>query len=428
MRLMMRRQRSAMERGGVTHARSGAGRLLAVVVWLLACLPITAIAFAGVAHAHVKWFVTCEPSENPIPLQAVLTERFWLFSALFMALFYVACQAEQTAFGAVLTKFLDRATAFLRGRVDVLLRAVAAVSFSLLWVDGSVVLTPELKGNSLSLSAIQVLIPIFLVARSTLPAAAAGIIVLYGCGVASYGLFHMLDYPIFLGLAVYFGLSVTANPKVRAFRTSCLRWSVALSLLWPAMEKFLYPGWITPIVLAHPELTLGLDIATVTTAAGVVEFGLAFAMLWTPLVRRLGALALALLLFAATFDFGKMDAVGHLMVIAVLLSVVADPGPKAPHCRPALAPVVSGTALLAAIFLYAGIHTLYYGPLHAALAPIASGTALLFVIALYLSGAAHTLWRLVRRPARRDLREPRALMVPTQPGTFAMSRRGSLVS
>src|SRR5215510_4338775 len=361
MRLMMRRQRSAMERGGVTHARSGAGRLLAVVVWLLACLPITAIAFAGVAHAHVKWFVTCEPSENPIPLQAVLTERFWLFSALFIALFFVACKAEQTAIGAFLNECLDRATIFLRERADVLLRAVAAVSFSLLWVDGSVVLTPELKGNNLWISAIQLLIPIFLVARATLPAAAAGIIVLYGYGIASYGVFHMLDYPIFLGLAVYFALSVTPNPKVRVFRTSCLRWSVALSLLWPAMEKFLYPGWITPIALAHPELTLGFDIATVTTAAGVVEFGLAFAIFWTPLVRRLGALALAMLLFAATFDFGKIDAVGHLMVIAVLLSVVAEPGAEAARCRPALAPIASGTALLAAIFLYSGVHTLYYG-------------------------------------------------------------------
>src|SRR5215813_14564261 len=127
MRLMMRRQRSAMVRSGVTRARREAARRLTVLVCLFACLPIGAIAFAGVAHAHVKWFVTCEPSENPIPLQAVLTERFWLFSALFMALFYVACRAEQTAIGALLTKFVDCATAFLRERADVLLRAVAAV-------------------------------------------------------------------------------------------------------------------------------------------------------------------------------------------------------------------------------------------------------------------------------------------------------------
>src|SRR5262245_46417748 len=390
-----------MERSGVTRARLRAAKIVAVA----ACLPIgailLAIPLASVAHAHVKWFVTCEPSDSPIPLQAVLTERFWLFSVLFIALFYAACQVEQTAIGALLMKFFDRATVFLRERMDFLLRAVAAVSFSLLWVDGSVVLTPELKGNSFSLSAIQVLIPIFLVARATLPAAAAGIIVLYGCGIASYGVFHMLDYPIFLGLAVYFALSVTSNTKVRAFRTSCLRWSVALSLLWPAMEKFLYPGWITPIAIAHPELTLGFDIATVTSAAGVVEFGLAFALFWTPLIRRLGALALALLLFAATFDFGKIDAIGHLMIIAVLLAVVAEPGAANARCRPVLALIASGTALLAAIFLYGGVHTLYYGSWRAALVPIMSGTALLAVIPLYLSGVAHALLRIVRRPSPR---------------------------
>src|SRR5215510_3201073 len=114
MRLMMRRQRSAMERGDVTRAWLGAGRLLAILACLLACLPIGAIALASVAHAHVKWFVTCEPSENPIPLRAVLTERFWLFSALFMALFYVVCKVEATAIGAFLNNLLDRATAFLR--------------------------------------------------------------------------------------------------------------------------------------------------------------------------------------------------------------------------------------------------------------------------------------------------------------------------
>jgi len=265
-------------------------------------------------------------------------------------------------------------------------------------------------------------------ARPTLPAAAVGIVVLYGYGVATYGPFHMLDYPIFLGLALYFALSVVRNPKLRAFRVSCLRWSVALSLLWPAMEKFLYPGWITPIALAHPAVTLGFDVATVTTAAGVVEFGLAFALFWTPLVRRLGALALALLLFAATFEFGKIDAIGHLLIIAVLLAVVAEPGMEAARCRPAVAPVVSGTALLASIFLYAGIHTLYYGPSHAALVPVMSGLALLAVIALYLSGAAHALWRLLQRPPRGDGLEHGALRVPMQAESFVASRRELRVS
>jgi len=360
-------------------------------------------------------------------LQTVLTGRFWLLLALFILLFYVACKAELTAFGTFLNTLLDRATSFLRERVDVLLRAVAAVSFALLWADGTVVLTPELKGNSVSLSAIQALIPIYLAARATLPAAAAGILVLYGYGVATYGLFHMLDYPIYLGLAVYFALSVTDNSKVHAFRMSCLRWTAALSLLWPAMEKFLYPAWIVPIALAHPGLTLGFDLDTVTTAAGVVEFGLAFALFWTPMIRRVGALALALLLFAATFDFGKIDGIGHLMIIAVLLAVVAEPGAENARCRPALAPIASGTALLAAIFLYSGVHTLYYGSWHAALVPIMSGTTLLAVISFYLSGGVHALVRAARRPPRRT-RLARDMagdaLLQLHPRSFAAPLRG----
>jgi hypothetical protein len=189
----------------------------------------------------------------------------------------------------------------------------------------------------------------------------------------------MLDYPFFLGLAAYFALSVSQNPKVGSFRFDCLRWTVALTLMWPSMENFLYPAWIASILRAHPHLTLGFDVATVITAAGVVEFGLSFALFWTPLVRRLAAAVLALLLLATTFDFGKMDGIGHVMIITILLLVFADPGRKHAGCRPAVAPLVGGTALLAFIFLYSSIHTLYYGSSDAALVPLMGGAALLTV-------------------------------------------------
>jgi hypothetical protein len=309
------------------------------------------------------------------------------------------CKIEHTTVGVSLSTLLDRWTECLHRRADVLVRGVAAVSFALLWADGGVILTPELKANGAWLSAIQVLIPIYLFWRATLPAAAAGILVLYCYGAATYGLFHMLDYPVFLGLAAYFALSVSQNPKLLSFRFDCLRWTVALTLLWPSMEKFVYPGWIAPIAATHPEITLGVDVATFITAAGFVEFGLSFALLWTPLVRRLAALGLALLLFGATFDFGKIDGIGHLMIITILLVVFADPGIKQAR-RPAFAPIVSVTALLAVLFLYTGAHTLYYGASSTALAPLVSAAALLMVITLYLQGLAHCLLRTVARLLR----------------------------
>jgi hypothetical protein len=228
------------------------------------------------------------------------------------------------------------------------------------------------------------LIPLYLYGRATLPAAGVGILLLYGYGAASYGLFHMLDYPVFLGLGVWFALSVSRNSKLLAFRFDFLRWTVALSLLWPSMEKFVYPGWVAAIAVVHPELTLGFDISTVVIAAGIVEFGLAFALLWTPLVRRLAAVAFVLLLTAATFDFGKVDGIGHLMIITILLAVLADAEGKPARCRPVLAPLVSSIALPAALLIYTGAHTLSYASSSAAIAPLAGGTALLLIILLCL--------------------------------------------
>ena len=369
----------------------------------IGCLVVVLAAMAtNAAEAHVKWFVECNVSDAPLPVQLVFTTTFFLFLTAFLAVFYIACEAEQTALGAVISRILNRWTGSLHRRSDDLLRAAAAISFVLLWADGGLILTPELKASHAWISAIQLLIPIYLFGRATLPAAGAGIILLFGYGAARYGLFHMLDYPVFLGLGVFFALSVSRNPKLVAFRFLCLRWAVALSLLWPAMEKFVYPGWVAPIAITHPEITLGLDVATVVTGAGVVEFGLAFALFWTPLVRRLAALVLMVLLVAATFDFGKVDAIGHSMIVIILLVIFANPGGKPEYSRPALAPVVAAAALPAAIFLYTGAHTLAYGSKLAALVPLVSGVSLLAFIFVAVQGFfARALLRTMARRLQR---------------------------
>jgi hypothetical protein len=347
------------------------------------------------ASAHVKWFVNCNVSDDPLPAQAVFTTTFFLFFTLFLVLLYLGCTAERTTLGTSVSQLLDHYAAPLHRRADDLLRSVAAVSFALLWADGGLIITPELKASSIWLSAIQLLIPIYMFGRATLPAAGVGIIVLYGYGVATYGLFHMLDYPVFVGLGVFFALSVSQNAKLVAFRFDFLRWTVASSLLWPSIEKFVYPGWVAPIAIMHPELTLGFDVATVVTAAGVVEFGLSFALFWTPLVRRLAALALMALLTAATFDFGKMDGIGHLMMITILMVVFVHPGGTHDRRHPALGPLAGAITLAAVILFYTGGHALYYGSKSASVAPLASGAALLTPILLTVSERAQSLLRTV---------------------------------
>ena len=397
-------------RTGYTAAREFSSRVRDVVrsrfvklVMFAGCFVVYSMATTTPAIAHVKWFVNCNVSDAPLPLSAVFTTTFFQYLALFLLLFYLACMAERTASGAIVLQLLNRCTALLHDRADELLRAAAAVSFALLWANGTVILTPELTASSTSLSAMQLLIPIYLFCRATVPAAGAGIIVLYGFGVATYGLFHMLDYPVFIGLGIFFMLSVSQDAKLQAFRFHMLRWTVALSLLWPAMEKFLYPSWVAAIAIVHPELTLGFPVATVVTAAGIVEFGLSFALFWTPLTRRLAALALSLLLTSATLDFGKVDGIGHMMIVVILLVIFADPDGKPQRCHPALAPLVSSMALPATIFLYAGSHTLFYGTKSAALIPLISGAGLLAFIAICLQGLPQAWFRLTTVPWRRRI-------------------------
>jgi hypothetical protein len=387
-------------------------------VTFVGCLVVSLILTATSASAHVKWFVVCNVSDTPLPIGAVFTTTFVLCAALFLILFYFACEIEQTSFGAAISRALNHRTECLHRRTDDLLRAVAAVSFALLWADGGLILTPELKGSSTGLSVIQLLVPTYLIARATVPAAGAGILVLYGYSAVTYGPFHMLDYPLFIGLGAYFALSVSQNAKLLAIRFDALRWAVALSLLWPSMEKFVYPAWVAPIAITHPELTLGFDVNTVVTAAGVVEFGLAFALFWTPLVRRLAALALMLLLTAATFDFGKVDGIGHLMIIAILLLVFADPGREQPCCRPVLAPLVSSATWLATIFLYTGGHALYYGSRNPALVAIAGGAATLGFIYLCLQGRT-LLWSPMRARSGQPSFVDRAAERSTDPSADA---------
>lgn len=354
------------------------------------CLAITVFALATTASAQDRWFAVCNVSDNPLPIEKVFTKTFFLCAALCLTLFYFVCAIEQTAFGAAFSRFLDRCTGSLRRYREPLLRAVSAASFAMLWTDIGPILTQasqhlgDLRGSirELNLSAIwlpviQLLIPVYQFARATLPAAGAAILVLCGYGAATCGPFHMLDYPVFVGLAAFFLLSVIQSTRALAFRFDVLRWSVALSLLWPSTKIFLYPSWIAPVAIAHPKLTLGFDVNTVVTAAGIVEFGLAFALFWTPLVRRLAALMLAVLFAFAAFDFGRVGGIGPVVIFAILVLVFADPGRAQARSRPVLAPFAMSGTWLATVFIYAGVHALNHGTRSAVLLAFTGGAAAL---------------------------------------------------
>ena len=152
------------------------------------------------------------------------------------------------------------------------------------------------------------------------------IVLLWVLTIGSYDLFHLFDYlALGLGIAGYLLLSGLPDGKWHDRRFAVLRWGIALALTWSSMEKFMYPQWILPLLEEKPFLAFGMPFCLYTTMAGVAEFTLGFGLLWSPLIRRLSAVALFALMFAAVYPFGRVDLIGHATILAALLVVIADP-------------------------------------------------------------------------------------------------------
>jgi hypothetical protein len=110
-------------------------------------------------------------------------------------------------------------------------------------------------------------------------------------------------------------------------------------------------------------LTMGLGGAFYMTSAAIVEFSIGFALLGTPLPRRAAALLLAVMLVAAVATFGKVDAIGHLMIVLILIAVAVDVRPPR-AIKAARVPAMKAVAFALTVMAYYGVHALSFESLH----------------------------------------------------------------
>jgi hypothetical protein len=328
--------------------------LVAAGSWLSVCL------IPDTAHAHVKWFAPYDIAHAPLDISGVLNPTFIELLVLTLLLLWTLCSLERTSVGATLLASVDEVFLHLRGKIDTLIRAGTGAFFIAVWSHGGIILTPELTTTSTATEWLQFAIAAGLVFRITMPLSALGMFVLFAQGIWSYGLFHMMDYPIFLGTAVYIALSGLGRTSFLGLRPlDIVRIGAGVTLLWASVEKWAYPDWTYPILYAHHRLSMGLDPKFYMIAAGMVEFGLAFALLWTPLIRRMAAVVLTSMFVSAVFEFGKIDAIGHMVIVVILIAIAADDGVAARR-SPVLAPLWLSLALVVTIVLYYGGHALLF--------------------------------------------------------------------
>ncbi len=286
----------------------------------LTCVP-------RVAEAHVKWFAAYNVAETPKSLDWVRDGTFIDLALVAIVLLTVGSLIGNTVLGGTILRSLDRVSTLILRDTELLMRAVYGGFFVVLWTVGGIIMTPELKTSVVAISWFQLVIAACFIWRQTLVFAAAGIVFLYGYAIVHYGLFHLMDYPIFLASASYFALIGLGLDRRGVRPVDVLRWGAAVTLMWASVEKWAYPDWTYPLFVSHAGMAMGFDPVFYMKAAGVVEFSLAFALIGPPLVRRTAAVLLAATFISAVPEFGKIDAIGHSPIIVVFLAIIADNGP-----------------------------------------------------------------------------------------------------
>lgn len=330
---------------------------------------LTAISgFSGAASAHVKWFAPYIVEASPRSIGYTLTDM-WFWTGLIMVLiFFTATRiVERTSVGDTIQQYLNTATDPLWLRLDDFIKIVIGVFFVAIFAVGGVYLTPDLKTSSEWISWSQLLIAALVFSRRTQPLAAAGIVGLWLLALRDYQLFHMLDYlALGVGVAAYLVLDASSKEDLRKYRLSALRIGVAIALMWSSLEKFGYPDWFYPLVEEKPFLTFGIPRDAFIPMAGLAEFTMGFGLLWTPLIRRLSAIALFIIFTAAVYPFGRIDLVGHALIMAIIVAIIADHSRDKdflPLVKTKLAgiPLCLCAALIVFVSAYWGSHALIYG-------------------------------------------------------------------
>ena len=314
------------------------------------------------ASAHVKWFCAFDVAGQPRNLENVLCSNFELLVGTAMLVLLAGCLVERTPIGDGMNRAFDRVFDGVQNNTELMFRAGCGFFFVAIWAKGGILLTPELKTTSTAIGFLQLGIAVGMLWRQTMPLSALGIAILFVVAILQYGAFHLADYPVFLGIAAYLALVGMQSNFFGMRPLDVVRWAAAITLMWASVEKWAFPQWSMPLINDNPSMTFGYDPEFFMQAAGVVEFTLAFALIWTPLVRRVAAIMLAATFISAIAQFGKIDAIGHALIIVALLAIAAD-NVSAPEKRwnTMLAPAAYCAALAAFLTIYYVTHAAIFG-------------------------------------------------------------------
>lgn len=327
-----------------------------LVAGLLLCLPLP-------AHAHMKWFIYPDFSEAPLsPGDLAADPLMWVMTVGIVLAMALAAWAERLRAVQPVFVTLDGIRNRYITRLDDALRTCVAIHFVMMWSVGGIILTPELRTDLHWLAWPQMIAALAVVFRRTAWIGGLAILSLYWIAGREYSWFHALDYPVFVGLAAYLILVSSNREAWLLWRWVPLRWGSGLTMLWGAAEKWLYPHRVVEALNQQKQIMMGLDPTFVGSLTAAVEFGLGLALLLPLASRRLAALVLSVIFMLAIIPFGRIDAIGHFILIAILLALALEPSPPRRFglSAPAAA-AITACALVATLAVFYGAQAFLAG-------------------------------------------------------------------
>ena len=340
--------------------------------------------WSSCATAHVKWFanynLVCPPRSLP---QITFDAYFLLFCLVVGPLMFAVAFIDRKLVhnrnwlfrkADALTEYSQ--THFLTIlQIGVCAFFIAAASYGFASNQGFI-LTPELKTNNQWVFLFHLIIALLALLQRTVFLSGIGIAILYVHAVSEFGAYHLLDYPIFIGVAAYLIIeSLFARPYSLA-GMPILRLCTAITLLWAAIEKFAYPQWSLALLSQQPSLTLGFNNEFFMVAAGFVEFCAAYLLITGMLSARVAALVLLFFFVSAIYFYGVIDAIGHAVIIVVLVLLFLSHNPLAVqfdsrHIKTTA--FIHAGLFFASLFLFIAI---YYGGHYLSYKPFPACTSL----------------------------------------------------
>ncbi len=337
-----------------------------------ALLLLIVVLASDAAWAHVKWFAPYDLLCPPRPLFSMMTGKYFVtFCGIMVAVMFITAYVDVllTHRAVGLNSLVLRSSVWFAPNVYLFMRVGVFGFLVAVAIYGNVLLTPELKTDWVWVPWLQMLMALLVIHPRTAWLTALGICVLYGCAIYSYGWFHLLDYPIFLGVAFYlFTMSRFGEAKA-VLALLVLRVFTGVTLLWAGMEKFAYPDWSFPLLVQRPNLSFGFDPEFFMVAAGFVEFTAAFLLITVSLAARVASALLLLIFSSAIPEFGVVDAVGHAVIIVVLIALIFSHNPIAAKLETSKGTAATATVSVSLYFLalaavagsFYGTHWLAYG-------------------------------------------------------------------